>query len=91
MDTTVSDDPVINIETIQKELLTMLEGIKNNQQRVLINKAGQPVAAIVPIEDYQYLEEKEEQWAQRAVDEAMKEQGDDPYIPWEQVKKELDS
>jgi hypothetical protein len=37
------------------------------------------------------IEEIEEQLDRRAIDEALAEQGDEPWIPWEQVKKELDA
>jgi hypothetical protein len=39
----------------------------------------------------QIIEEIEEQLDRRAIDEALAEQGDDPFTPWEQVKKELDA
>lgn len=56
-------------------------------ERVVLKKHGKAVAAVVPIEDYLYLEKLEDEWAVKAANKARKEKG--PTIPWEQVKKEL--
>ena len=56
-------------------------------ERVVLKKHGKAVAAVVPMEDYLYLEKLEDEWAMKAIRKARKEKG--PNIPWEQVKKEL--
>jgi hypothetical protein len=47
------------------------------------------VAALISIEDLEFLEEIEEELDRKAIEEALAEQGDDPYIPLEQIKEEL--
>ncbi len=83
-------DAVINTKKVRKELSETLNKVKYTYSRIKITKYGKPVAALIPIEDLEYLEELEEQLDRKAIDEALEEQGNDPYIPWEEVKKELE-
>jgi prevent-host-death family protein len=84
-------DSTINAKQVRKELSETLNKVKYTHDRISITKYGKPVAALIPIEDLEFLEEIEEELDRRAIDEALAEQGDDPYIPWEQVKRELDA
>jgi prevent-host-death family protein len=56
-------------------------------ERILLEDRGRPVAALVSVEDLEWLEEMEDQELIRLADEAEAEPG--PNIPWEQVKREL--
>lgn len=82
-------DAVMKTKDVRKELADTLNKVKYNYDRIEITKYGKPVAALIPVEDLKYLEKLEEQLDRKAIDEALEEQGDDPYIPWEDVKKEL--
>jgi prevent-host-death family protein len=54
-------------------------------ERIVLERHGKPIAAVVPIEDYQLLEELEEKADIVAVRKARKEKG--PLVPWEKIKK----
>ena len=55
-------------------------------ERVIAHRGKKPVAAVVPIEDLDLLEQIEDEIDIAAAREAWKEPG---TIPWETVKKKL--
>ncbi len=59
-------------------------------ERFVLQRRKKPVAAVIPIEEYDFLErmieERENEIDVRLARKARKEKGN---IPWEQVKKEL--
>lgn len=55
------------------------------RERVLVHRGKKPVAAIMPVEDYEFLEELEDRID---VEEARK-RINEPTIPWSKVKKQL--
>src|ERR1700722_13855252 len=55
------------------------------RERVLVHRGKKAVAAIIPIEDYHFLEELEDRID---VEEARK-RLNEPTIPWSKIKKEL--
>ena len=55
------------------------------RERVIIHRGKKAVAAIIPIEDYNFLEELEDRVD---VQEARK-RLNEPTIPWSKVKKQL--
>ena len=52
-------------------------------ERVVIQRHGKPIAAVVPIEDLRLIEEMEDAEDSRAIAKARKEKG---RIPWQDVK-----
>jgi PHD/YefM family antitoxin component YafN of YafNO toxin-antitoxin module len=56
-------------------------------ERVVVERRGKNLFALVPMEDMELLERLEDQTDIRLAREAMKEKG--PNIPWEKVKKNL--
>jgi prevent-host-death family protein len=55
------------------------------RERVVVHRGKKPVAAIMPIEDFEFLEELEDRID---VEEARK-RLHEPTIPWAKIKKEL--
>ena len=55
-------------------------------ERVAISRKGKPAAALVSVEDAQFLADLEDRVDLAAAREAMKEPG---LIPWERVKEDL--
>ncbi len=59
-------------------------------ERFVVQRRKKPVAAVIPIEEFEFLErmieERENEIDVRLARKAKKEKGS---IPWEQVKKEL--
>ena len=55
-------------------------------ERVVVHRGKKPIAAVVPMEDFELLEKLEDQIDIAAAREALK---DPRTIPWETVKKKL--
>jgi prevent-host-death family protein len=55
------------------------------RERVVVHRGNKPVAAIIPIEDFEFLEELEDRID---IAEARKRLSE-PTIPWSKIKKEL--
>ena len=53
-------------------------------ERVVVHRGKKPVAAVVPIEDLEWLEKIEDEVDLKAAREALK---DPRTIPWETIKK----
>lgn len=72
----------------------LLDRVVKDRERVVVERDGERLVAIVPIEDLEELEAweaLEEAKDIEAIKEALAEQGDRPNIPWEEVKAELDA
>jgi len=54
-------------------------------ERVIVHRGKKPVAAVVPIEDFEMLEQIEDRADLEEVRKRLKE----PTIPWSKIKKEL--
>jgi len=54
-------------------------------ERIIVHRRKKPVAAVVPLEDLEFLEEVEDRID---IEEARKRLRE-PTIPWSKVKKEL--
>lgn len=55
------------------------------RERVLVHRGKKPIAAIMPVEDYDFLEELEDRID---IEEARK-RLNEPTIPWSKIKKDL--
>lgn len=81
----------MNIVAIRSRLADTLNRVAYQGERVVLERRGKGVAAIVPMEDLAALErmedEKDAHEAKKALTD-MKRKGLKP-IPWEQVKAEL--
>ena len=58
------------------------------KERVILTRRGKPIAAVVPIEDVEFLEELEDRADLEAAREALAEGR--ATIPWEEIKRELE-
>jgi prevent-host-death family protein len=56
-------------------------------ERLVVERRGKSLFALVPVEDLELLEQLEDETDIRLARKAMKEKG--PNIPWEKVKKDL--
>jgi len=76
----------LNAVTLRATLAETLNQVAYTHERVIVEKHGKPVAALVPIEDLKTLEALEDRIDLAAARRALKEPG---RIPWEKVKKDL--
>jgi prevent-host-death family protein len=58
-------------------------------ERVLVARRGRPIAAIVSIEDVEFLERVEDELDRQTAREALADPQNAQTIPWERVKNNL--
>ena len=81
----------MNIVAIRSRLADTLNRVAYQGERVVLQRRGKGVAAIVPIEDLEALERMEDEQDVREAKKALAEMKRKGLksIPWEQVKAEL--
>jgi prevent-host-death family protein len=72
---------------VREQLSNVLNKVAVRGDRILIERHGSPVAAVISIEDLEFFEALEDQNDLRLAEEALNEAGES--IPLEEVKKEL--
>lgn len=77
-------------QRLRAALATVLERVKDADERVVLTVDGEPLVAVIPVEDLELLEELEDVAAGAAVRQALA----DPTnaagpLAWERVKSEL--
>ncbi len=60
--------------------------VYGNGEPIVLSRRGKDLAAIVPIEDLQLIEELEDRMLSEKAKKALKEKG---RIPWGKIKKDL--
>ena len=63
--------------------------VAGGEERIILTRDGQEVAALVHVEDALYLRELEDRLDNEAADAALAEAREKGTIPWQQVKEEL--
>ena len=77
----------VTTDKVPKELLGSLQRVVDDGERVVVDRSGKSVAAIVPIEDLELLRRIEDMLDNEAAIKAREEPG---RVPWPILKKELD-
>ena len=80
----------VSVSQARETFADLINRVAYRNERVLVTRRGRPIAAIVPIEQVEFLERAEDAYDLQLADEARKELEHTPAIPWEQVKQELD-
>ena len=80
----------INSKKARKDFADNINRVAYGHERLTVTRHGKVVAAIIPIEDLEFLEQIEEELDRKAIEEALAEQGNEPLEDWKAVKKELD-
>ena len=75
----------------REDIQSALDRAVGNKERVKVVCGGKEIAAVIPLEDLELLEELEDRLdlveALEAIAEAKREGG---ILPWEEFKKQLD-
>ncbi len=79
----------VNTTEARENLAEVLNRVAYAKDRVRITRRGKQLAAVVPIEDLEYLERMEEEIDIREVKKALADVKKNGTIPLEEVKKEL--
>lgn len=80
----------VSVSDARETFAELVNRAAYGHERVLVSRRGKPIAAIVPIEDVEYLERIEDEFDLRAIEEALADPENAVPIPWEQVEAELD-
>lgn len=75
----------VTTSTARTEFADILNRAAYAGERVILHRHKKPVAAVVPIEDLEILEQIEDRADLDEVRKRLKE----PTIPWSKIKKEL--
>lgn len=78
--------------TARDEFPELLNRVANDKERIVLHRDGEPLAAMIPVEDLALLErliEEEEDRIDVAEAEHILADPTETSIPWEQAKGEL--
>ena len=78
--------PTLEASDVRQELSNTLNRVAFAGERVVINRHGKQVAALVSVEDLEFLLAAEQQIDLAAAKKALKEKGS---IPWAELKRKL--
>lgn len=59
------------------------------KERVVLTRRGKQIVAVIPVEDLKLIEELEDRLDVEAAKRAWATQGEEPPVPWAEVKKRL--
>ena len=81
--------PHIGLTEVRSKLRDTIHKVQIGGERIVLERQGRPVAALVSLEDLDLLEELEDEYLNRLADVAEAESGED--ISREQVEAESDA
>ncbi|MBU0609214.1 MAG: type II toxin-antitoxin system Phd/YefM family antitoxin [Armatimonadetes bacterium] len=76
----------LSVSKLRADLADAINRVAYRKERVIVERQGKRLVALVPVEELEWLEEMEDRWLLEAADEALREEGE--RVPWEQVKRE---
>jgi prevent-host-death family protein len=76
----------LSVNDVRNDFAETLNRVRYQGERVLVERRGKGVAALVPVEDLELLQALEDRIDLAAARKALKEPG---RISWENVKKDL--
>ncbi len=76
----------LTISDARQRLADTVNRVAYTRERIILQKRGKSVAALVPIEDLELLEQIEDRLDLEAAREALKEPGE---LPYEEVRRRL--
>jgi prevent-host-death family protein len=79
----------ISVSEARESFADLVNRAAYGHERVLVSRHGRPIAAIVPMEDVEFLERMEDELDLKAALDALADPENATPIPWEQVKSEL--
>jgi prevent-host-death family protein len=90
-ETTDEQDPGhVSISEARETFADLVNRVVYRKERIVVTRHGKRIAAIIPMEQVEFLERAEDEFDLRMADEALAELEHTPAIPWDHVKRELD-
>jgi prevent-host-death family protein len=83
-------ETVMNLTDTKQQLSRVVNRVARGEARVVVEKSGQPVAAIISAEEYRRFKAQEQEAARRALHEAFSRISDAfKDVPDEELEREL--
>lgn len=79
----------VSVSEARQDFAELVNRVAYRGERVLVSRRGRPIAAIVPIEDVEFIERMEDELDLKAAMEAVADPENAVPIPWDQVEAEL--
>jgi len=79
----------IGATELRSSLGDVLGRVQYAGERVVVERGGKAVAALIPMEDLRALEELEDRLDLEEAERALRESAGEPTIPLEEAKREL--
>ena len=79
----------VSASKIRSDFDDLLDRVANEGERIVLHRRGKNVAAIVPLEDFAFLEELEDRMDLEEARAALEEAKKKGTIPWEKIKADL--
>lgn len=79
----------INTNQARKEFADNINRVAYGHERLTVTRHGKPVAAIISVDDLEFLERLEHELNKKSIQEAWEEQGDKPLKSHDEVKSLL--
>jgi prevent-host-death family protein len=79
----------IGVSEARETFAELVNRVAYGHERVLVARRGRPIAAIVPIDDVEFIERIEDELDRQAAVEALDDPKNAETIPWERVKANL--
>ena len=80
----------ISTKEARGQLSTVISRAAFAKERIILTRHGKAVAAVVPIEDLEFLEELEERIDIEDARAALSDLKNQGTVPWNKIKAELD-
>jgi prevent-host-death family protein len=79
----------IGVTKLRSEIADVLSRVPYRGERVILERNGKPVAALIPVSELEFFERMEDYLDDLAADEAEREAEGQPLIPFEEIKRRL--
>ena len=79
----------VSVTEARESFADLVNRVAYRRERILVTRHGKRLAAIIPMEQVEFLERAEDEYDLRMADEALKELAHTPAIPLEQLEREL--
>jgi len=80
----------ITMGDLRRDLARVVNSVAFGRERVIVERHGKPLVAVVPLDDLELLEKLEDRLLAEKCERILADPNSE-WIPWEQAKAELDA
>jgi prevent-host-death family protein len=82
-----SEMKIVNMREARVRLTDLVNEVNDSGERIVIGRRNKKMAALIPVDEAEWLEKKEDEADLKAARRALQKGG--KPIPWEKLKKDL--